>query len=142
MIQSLIIDLEALDRLGSALYDDNWFGTYLLPPSSQGLKRVQLGESAYILSDKADERSPLLVINVSKDGVFTRGVSPRHLFERILHVARATFEQRISINQKWSPYEEGSVLSIYSQPMAIAENVGQRTYFDRHPKGLSHIYAF
>jgi hypothetical protein len=79
------------DQLSSAIFDDLWFDKYLLPPDSR-LKRIEIGEIIYILSDKADENSQLLIVNVGPDGVLGYDVSPRHLFERIMHVGRVNFE--------------------------------------------------
>jgi hypothetical protein len=141
MIEALVIDAPALDRLSSALFDDFWFGSYLLP-ASQGLKRVEINQVIYFLSEKADENSKVLVVNVGPSGVFNHGVSPRHVFERIMHVARATFEQRISINHKWAPFEQDALLSIYAEASGIRGATGQRTHFDRHPKNTRHVYAF
>lgn len=144
MIDALVIDLAALDSLSSAVYEDAWFSNYLMPQTDT-IKRVERNKVVYLLSKKADENSKLLVVNVGSNGIFQNGISRRHLFERVLHVARATFEQRISINPKWAPFEEKALLSIYSQAMGVAASggtAGSRTYFDRHPKLTRHVYAY
>ena len=139
MYTALVLDQYALSLLGSAAIENGWFEKFSLPEES-GLKRIEIEGVCYILSSRADEKSRLLVINAEKNGVFARAASPRHVFERIIHVALAQFEREISIPVKWRSFQEGQLLSVYAQPEAVGPR--QRVYFDRGPDGLSHLYVY
>ena len=84
--QALVIDQHALNILSSAEIRNEWFTTFPRPEGN-ALKRIELDEVCYILSNRADEKSRLLVVNSSERGIFATVVSPRHAFERIVHVA-------------------------------------------------------
>ena len=138
-IQALVIDQHALSALSSAAIDDEWFKTFSLPETSV-LKRVELNGLCYILSKRADEKSRLLVVKADDRGVFATAASPRHAFERILHVGLAQFEHGISIPVKWRSFHDGSLLSVYAQPEAVGPR--QRVYFERTPQGSGHLYVY
>jgi hypothetical protein len=138
-LQALVIDQHALSALSSAAIDDEWFKTFPLPETST-LKRVELDGVCYILSKRADEKSRLLVVKAGDNGVFAIVASPRHAFERIVHVALAQFEHGISIPVKWRSFHDGTLLSVYAQPEAVGPR--QRVYFEKAPEGSGHLYAY
>ncbi|WP_342714127.1 UvrD-helicase domain-containing protein [Bradyrhizobium sp. B039] len=139
MFNGLVIDEHALLALSSAAIENEWFDTFPLPDIT-GLKRIELDDLCYILSSRADEKSRLLVMRAGPQGVFASARSPRHLFDRIVHVSLSQFENGISIPVKWRSFHEGTLLSVYAQPEAIA--VKQRAYFERAPDDTSHLYAY
>ena len=138
-MKALVIEQHALVVLSTAAIEDAWFGTFNLPDDS-GLRGIEIKDIRYILSRRADEKSRLLVINTTTEGIFVHAKSPRHAFERIIHVALSQFENGVSIPIKWRLFQEGTLLSIYAQPEAIAS--AQRTYFDRSPRQTDHVYAY
>lgn len=137
---TLAIDHSAIAQLASATFEDEWFRDFLIPPSAAHLRRAISGNAIYILSNRSDENSKLLVIRIGKGGVFERATSPRHVLDRILHVALSTFEKTVLIPVKWRSYNDGALLSIYAQPEAIAP--AQRLYFHRAPLDTNHLYTY
>lgn len=138
--EALVVDQYAIGVLGAAVVDNDWFQQFDLPSGNVGLKRVVIGGTVYILSSRADEKSHLLVVNAGPQGVFALSKSPRHAFERIIHVAISRFEKGVSIPIKWRQFTEGALLSIYAQTEAVGAK--QRIYFDRSPGGSQNIFAF
>ena len=138
-IRALVIDQHALNSLGSAAIEDEWFKEFPLPPAS-GLKRVVIGDVCYILSPRADEESRLLIVKAGEGGTFDKAKSPRHAFDRIVHVALTQFESGISIPVKWRAYYADPYFSVYAQPEAICPK--QRIYFKRTSKETGHLYVY
>jgi hypothetical protein len=138
-LQALVIDQHALGALASAAIEDEWFEGFPLPDAG-GLKRIEIEGLCYILSARADEKSRLLVVKAGASGVFAAADSPRHLFDRIVHVALSQFERGITIPVKWRSFHEATLLSIYAQPEAVGPK--QRAYFERAPNGTGHLYVY
>lgn len=139
-INALVIDEHALPILDSALVEDAWFNEFKLPKTSDGLRRVVVGESVYLLSQKADLDSGYAVIMVGDDGIFSSTARPRNVFERIIRVALTQFDRGISVPVPWQKFHAGSRLSVYAESY-IRGNV-DRICFDRSPAGTSNIYTF
>ena len=135
---ALVLDQHAIHALASALLETAWFSDFLLPPGAKGLRKVTVDGSIYILSDRANENSRLLVMRV-QSGLTAQVPSPRHLLDRTLHLALTVFEKTVSIPVSWRSFHQGSRTSVYAQPESKAAK--QRLHIYRSPRGSSHIYA-
>jgi hypothetical protein len=138
--KALVVDQRVLLALASAVVEDEWFSTFHVPQMARQLKRFEKDGYIYILSEGASESSRLLVIRTGKNGVFAKAKSPRHVFDRILHVALSKFDAATFIPVKWKSYHENALLSVYAQPEAIAPS--QRVYFDQAPQNTNHLFAY
>ena len=138
-IKSLVIDRHALHIIDSAYIEAEWFEAFHLPPGTENLKRVQIGETIYILSEAADTDG-LLVVKVGTGGVFNQGPKSTSVFEKIIRIALRQFDRTISIPALWQPYREGSLLSLFAEN--FSKKGKHRIYFDSAPLGTSNIYAF
>lgn len=139
--KALVIEQHAISVLRSAILKNDWFNQFGLPKHARGLRRVEIENNVYILSDKADKDSRLLVILVGGlEGVFRKARSPKRLFERIIHMALAQFERTVSVPLSWAAYNQASLISIYAQPESLGGN--QRIYLDRSPQQTNHLYAY
>lgn len=134
----LILDQEAINVLDAALIEDEWFISFEIPENKNGLRKVNIENNIYILSEKADESSGLLFVNTA---IFESIAHPKYLFERVARVAFRYFDRGISIPVAWQPYYTGARLSIYAQSYAI-ESKRFRAYFEQSVKGGNNIYAF
>ncbi|PMY93171.1 hypothetical protein C1X67_08540, partial [Pseudomonas sp. FW305-62] len=95
---------------------------------------------AYIFAADADEKSGLLVVNTKADGVFSSSINPIQIFERVVRVALRQFDRGISIPVQWSPFNDGSLFSIFATNLSRKSNV--RVYFNRSPDESNNIYAY
>lgn len=140
MTNVLVLDEHAMVMLGNAILEDSWFNTFPLPSDIDRIKRVQIDDILYLLSTQATEDSKLLVVLVGEDGIFSNAPSPRHTFDRLLHIALVQFEKTVSIPITWKPFRDNSRLSIYAQ--SESQGKGQRLYVDRNPLQTRNIYAY
>lgn len=140
MAKALVIDRHAIDILDAAFIEETWFDTFVVPTNAQGLKRVEERDVVYLLSESANEASGLLVIKLGKTGAFDATASKRGVFERICRVALRHFDRSVTVPITWQPFHEGSLLSVYAQP--IRRKSAIRIYFDHAPLGQQHIYAY
>lgn len=142
--RALILDQYAIGTLSNSAISEDWFENYAIPIDVKGLRRVNIGDCIYILSDRADESTRLLVINTSTSNVLNIPNSKRHLFSRILQVALVQFERgRVNLPVSWKSYRDSlrsSRLSIYALTAAMGE--GQRLYFETAPRHTNHVYAY
>ncbi|NRP75736.1 hypothetical protein ILFOPFJJ_06659 [Ensifer psoraleae] len=136
----LVIDEDAVGILDAALIEDAWFSDFNVPANAVGLRRVEIGSVVYLLSKKADLESGLLVVQIGESGVFASVTKPRSAFERIVRVALRQFNRSISLPIQWQPYHEGSLLSVYAEP--ISRKNQHRIYFDQAPAGSGNVFAF
>jgi len=140
MPNALVIDHTALGILDTALIEEDWFSDFEIPANAQGLKRLQVGNSIYLLSETAHEGAGLLVINLGMFSRLDKGLSKSGLFERIGRVALRHFDRNVTLPVTWQPFHDGSLLSVYAQP--IRRKTGVRIYFDQKPAGEQNIYAY
>ena len=140
MTKILILDEHVMGMLGNAILEDSWFNTFPLPSDVDQIKRVQIDDMLYLLSTRATEDSKLLIVLVGKDGIFSHAPSPRHTFDRLLHIALVQFEKTVSIPVTWKPFRDGSCLSVYAQPES--QGKGHRLYVDRNPLQTQNVYAY
>ncbi|RWB71511.1 MAG: hypothetical protein EOQ50_21590 [Mesorhizobium sp.] len=136
----VIIDEDALGALDAALIEDSWFSDFNIPRNANGLRRVQISNFTYILSEYASLESGLLVIKTGKEGIFARVSKPRSAFERIMRVALRQFDRNITLPVSWQPYHDGSLLSVYAEPSS--RKMPHRIYFDQAPCGTPNLFAF
>ncbi|PAV48278.1 hypothetical protein CK486_07375 [Pseudomonas sp. HAR-UPW-AIA-41] len=139
-IKALVVEQGALSILDSAMIDDDWFNNYELPPGIAELRRIQIGECVYILSDGADENSGLLVVKSGDGGVFGSGIGRSQIFERVIRVALRQFDRGISIPVQWQAFNDGALISVYATNISRKSNV--RISFDRSPDESDNIYAY
>jgi hypothetical protein len=139
-INTVVIDEYALPALDSALIEDSWFGMFNLPKNVEGIRRVLVGSTVYLLSPRATLDSGYLVVLVDKDGVFSSTAKPRNVFERIIRVALSQFDRSISVPIPWQKFHAGSRVSIYAE--SYLRKNENRICFDRAPNGNENIYAF
>lgn len=141
-IDTLVLDAVAVDTLDSALIEDSWFDNFLLPPSVEKLKRVQVGSVLYLLSKACDEASKIVVIDLRAVDILSPSKRPRYPFERILRVALHHFRPEVAIPVQWQSFHQDCLVSVYAEN--IAKQSGQRLYFDQKPRGDSrgHIFVY
>ena len=139
-INTLVIDQHSINILDSAWIEDGWFNTFKLPKNNKGIHRIHLNQTVYLLSDKADNLSGLLVVNVGPNGIFARAPKASAAFERILRVAMHQFDRNISLPMLWKPYQQGALISVFSQTPSRKEQ--HRIYFNLSPEKSKNIYAF
>jgi hypothetical protein len=138
---ALVIDDRALGVLDAALIDEAWFSEFSLPPdNSEGLRRIVVDDMVYLLSDKADDDSRLLVVNLKDGGVFQGAQKHRARFERILRVALRHLNRNITLPVQWQAYHEGPRVSLFAE--ASSRKSSYRLYFDQAAGGCGDIYAY
>ncbi|ARP78588.1 hypothetical protein CAL11_21720 [Bordetella genomosp. 6] len=138
-VSALVIDKKAISILDRAFVEDAWLQKFEVPQNTDGLRRVELKDIVYLLSEHADLDDGYLVINTV---VFapTAGLNkPSTAFERVIRVALRHFDRSIAIPIQWQPYHTGSRLSVFAQPSRESR---QRVYFDQSPDGTGNLYAF
>lgn len=143
MIKTLIIDEETVNVLSYASIKPMWFNDYKIPDSfEQRIKRVQLVDKLFLISEKTTPQSKLLVINVDINGIFSelddkdRAIA----FDRIITIALSQFGDSISPGKGWGRYVTGKKLSIYATTRTQKNK--KRLYFDTSPFDTNHIYAY
>ena len=134
MIDTLVLDAPAVELFTRATVTHEWLADFGLPSGETSFKRVKLNSIVYILSKKSDESTKFLIMRAD---VLRNIDNFRHGFDRILHVALATFDRRITIPASFHQFNHGSCVSVYSQPELKGAN--QRIFFDRAPRGNNRI---
>lgn len=136
--KAVVIIESALSALDSALIEESWFENFEFPDNTMGIRKVEVNDIIYILSNEADESSGVVVVNSE---VFRSDISPAALLSRISRVGMRRFDRTISLPVAWQPYHEGSLLSIYAVPSRRPG--GPRLHFDQSPQGHNNsIFVF
>ena len=138
-VSALVIDQKAVNILDRAFVEDAWLQKFELPQNTDGLRRVELKDIIYLLSEDADLDDCYLIINTAMFGSTAELAKPRTAFERVIRVALRHFDRSIAIPIQWQPYHVGSRLSIFAQPSRESQ---QRVYFDQSPDEAGNLYAF
>lgn len=138
-ISAIVINQKAISILDRALIEDVWLQKFEVPQNTDGLRRVELRDIVYLLSEDADIDDGYLVINTAVFGSAAGLAKPRMAFERVIRVALRHFDRSIAIPIQWQQYHSGSRLSVFAQPSRDAQ---QRVYFDQSPDGTGNLYAF
>ena len=138
-VSALVIDQKAINILDRAFVEDAWLQKFEVPQNTDGLRRVELKDIVYLLSEDADLDDGYLVINTAVFVPAAGLAKPCTAFERVIRVALRHFDRGIAIPIQWQPYHVGSLLSVYAQP---ARDTRQRIYFDQSPDGSGNLYAF
>jgi hypothetical protein len=138
-VSALVLDQKAISILDRAFVEDAWLQKFEVPQNTDGLRRVESKDIAYLLSEDADLDDGYLVINTAVFDPAAGLVKPRTAFERVIRVALRHFDRSIAIPIQWQPYHSGSRLSVFAQPSRDAQ---QRVYFDQSPDGTGNLYAF
>ena len=118
-ISALVLDIGAINVLSGAAVSDDWFRECPLPPDRTDLRRVELGNITYILSQDANERSQLLICNLRPDGIGSTNGSI--VFSRALRIALATFGKSIGIPRTYRLHREDSLFSIFAYHYAVSQ---------------------
>lgn len=113
-----MLDLDAINVLSGARFDDAWFGNFPLPTDRSDLRRVEAGNSVYFLSRAATETSKLFICNVTERGLGSRNrdIALQRAFRMVL----ATFGNSVGIPRTYRIHREGSLLSMYAHPRFIS----------------------
>ena len=117
-IDTLVLDLEAVNLLSCATITDKWFQDFSLPQDRTDLRRTLLNNTVYILSQTANDDSQLFICNVRRDGI--GGKSRDTVFSRALRVVLGTFGKSIGIPRNYKLYREGSLSSTYAYHHSIS----------------------
>ncbi len=138
-IAAVVVDDRALGILDRALIEDSWLTRFELSSNAEGLRRIEVGDIVYLLSEEADTGSGYLIIDCE---IFSEDVAlerPRLAFERIIRVAMRQFNRGIAIPLLWQPYHVGSLVSVYAQ---APRDSMQRIYIDQAPCGSFNVFAY
>lgn len=138
-VSALVIDKKAISILDRAVVEDAWLQMFEVPQNTDGLRRVQVDDIVYLLSEDADPDDGYLVINTAIFGAAAGLAKPRTAFERVIRVALRHFDRGIAIPIQWQPYHLGSRLSVYAQS---PRETMHRVYFDQSPNGSDNLFAF
>lgn len=138
-ISALVIDQKAISILDRAFVEDAWLQRFEIPQNTDGLRRVELNDVVYLLSEDADLDDGYLVINTAVFSPTNELAKPCSAFERMIRVALRHFDRSIAIPIQWQPYHTGSRLSVFAQSSRDSQ---QRIYFDQSPDSSSNLYAF
>lgn len=138
-VSAIVIDQRAIGILDRAVVEDAWLQKFEVPQNTDGLRRVELKDIVYLLSEDAEPDDGYLVINTTVFAPATQLAKPRTAFERVIRVALRHFDRSIAIPIQWQPYHTGSRLSVFAQSSRDAK---QRIYFDLSPDETNNLYAF
>ena len=138
-ITALVIDPKAISILDRAFIEDAWLNKFEVPQNTDGLRRVELDNVVYLLSNNADIDDNYLVINTAVFAQEAEVVKSSITFERIIRVGLRHFDRNIAIPVLWQPFHAGSLLSIYAQSTRDGK---QRIYFNQSPHGTGNLFAF
>ena len=117
-IDALVLDVGAVNVLSGAAVTDEWFDNFPLPPDRTDLRRTVLGNTVYILSQDASERSQIFICNVRPDGI---GLERKNIvFSRALRMVLATFGNTVGIPRAYKLHREGQLSSIFAYPYNIS----------------------
>ena len=117
-IDALVLDIGAANVLSGAAVADEWFREFSLPQDRTDLRRTVLGNTVYILSQDASEKSQLFVCNVRPEGI---GSERRDIvFSRALRMVLATFGNTVGIPRTYRLHREGQLSSIFAYPYSIS----------------------
>lgn len=144
MIRAVAIDSSALDRLQTGFeFDIDWFTSWSEDPLPEGVVRVELSETVYLLGPKAEADSKLLVFAVQEKGLFT-ALAAKHrpeAFLRLIRLGRSVQTPgRHPLPISWAPYHAGSMVSFRSNSTATGEHA--RIEVDLNPRGSAHAFAY
>lgn len=139
MIKTVTLDQYALGALDRALIEEEWFSSFDIPPNAEGIRRVEVNEHVYLLSESASDACGYLTIACDIFYGTSGAFSARVLFERILRVALRHFDRNISVPVSWQQFHVGQLLSVYAQAFRASKC---RVYFDQNPAGDANIYAY
>lgn len=140
-VKALVLTPDTLFRLSQFSIESDWFDHFSLPPEETRTKRVVIDDIVYLLqSDLETDETPIVVINLGEDGLFSETPSRSATLERIITAGRSVFTDSVSIPTGWKKHHEGSLFSI----LATSRNHGwkARIHFDIHPRGTKDLFAF
>lgn len=141
--KALVLDEEAVSLFSSAILSEEWFNGFAIPSMYfDRIKRVEINDHLYLLSNKATKDSRLLVIKTDNDALFSKlaGKDIITAFDRILGIALSRFTQNVSPGKGWGKYVAGNKLSIYATKINSSDSL--RIFFDTNPLDTQHIYAY
>jgi hypothetical protein len=144
MTKAIAIDPSALDRLQAGFdFDVDWFTNWSEQQLPEGVARVEIGDTIYLLGPKADADSNLLVIAIKKNGLFD-ALAAKHRPEAFLRLVRlgryAPTCGRHPLPIAWAPYHAGCLVSFRSNSGASGEHA--RIEVDKNPRETAHAFAY
>ncbi|WP_194638920.1 UvrD-helicase domain-containing protein [Vibrio anguillarum] len=135
----LVLDEEIITSLTYAKLESFWFDNFYIPSSlEKTIKRIELNNVVYIISDKANRESKLLFINLNGNDLFSNIEDKKKVtvFNRILVMALFKFGHSISPTNAWRKFIGDNYFSINS---GYNET---RLLFQKSPPEPSHVYVF
>lgn len=142
-IKMLVLDENVVSLFSYAKISGIWFDRYEIPESLSGkIKRIEVDDYVYFLSDEADEDTRLLFINICENGLFDQLQDKRRtsVFNRILVMAMHKFGHSITPTNAWRKYTGSNYISICSGCKDGAEET--RLLFQKNPSDTLHVYMF
>lgn len=144
MTNAVVIDSSALDRLQAGFdFDVDWFNSWSDEPLPEGVIRIEVEQTVYLLGPGADDDSKLLVIDIQSSGLFS-DLGAKHRPEAFLRLVRlgrsAHSPGRLPIPTSWAPYHAGSLVSFRSNSNASGEHA--RVEVDLNPRATSHAFIY
>lgn len=144
MTNAIALDSSALDRIQAGFdFDVDWFTTWSEAALPQGVARIEVGNTIYLLGPKAESDSNLLVIEIKEKGLFgLLGVKHRpEAFMRLVRLGRSVpTAGRHPLPTSWAPFQAKSLVSFRSNNGASGEHA--RIEADLNPRGSSHVFAY
>ncbi|EPE4803180.1 UvrD-helicase domain-containing protein [Vibrio vulnificus] len=139
----LILDEKTICELAIASFESSWFDGFYIPQgNSKKIRRVEVENCIYLLSDSACKDSKLLFIKIEEDKLFS-GVEDKkkkNVLHRILVIGMNKFGYSVTPGKGWRKYAGKNYTSISSG--CKKNNIDARILFDKNPCGTQHIYAF
>ena len=145
MTNAVAIDSSALDRLQTGIdFDIDWFKSWSEDVLPEGVTRVSISETIYLLGPKAEACSKLLVIDVRETSGLFGELAAKYRPEAFLRLVRLgrswQSAGRQPLPMSWATYHAGSLVSFRSNSSASGEHA--RIEVDQNPRGTAHAYAY
>jgi hypothetical protein len=140
-LKALVLTPKTLFRLSQFSISDEWFTYFGVPDGEASIKRVVVGDVVYLIEPELDtDETPIVVVNLSTDGVLTDRASRAATLERIITTGRFVFTDSVSIPTGWRKHQEGSIFSIQAVPRSFGWK--PRLHFESRPRGNNDLYVF
>ncbi|MFN7009935.1 MAG: UvrD-helicase domain-containing protein [Allorhizobium sp.] len=140
-MKAIVFTPGALFSISRFSLSEQWFENFGLPETETKIRRVSIDDVVYIFeSDLNSDDVPIIVLNVSGDGVFTDAASRTATFERIITASRSIYTNSVTIPTNWRKHHEGSKFSIQATPSSYGWRA--RLHFETRPRGAKDLFVF
>lgn len=145
MTKALVLDEVAITYLQSTdSLSHEWLDAFGNNEHIGRLRRITIGESVYVLSNRATSKSRLAVFCVDEHGLFANLVKPEfriEAFRRALRGCLRIFDPAIAIPGPWKPYHKhGAYFSFQSN--TYGTGVSARVHIDHRGKHSKHVFVY